>query len=216
MDRYLKEFSSHTEYEEYIREGNLIIPNVSYCENEDEVHYSYDSEIEYLESTGTQWIDTLIAPTVNNNTEVIIIVCPTAMGSYYFGSNFNLNIHASTAGWRVNGYQTNHRISIDSFTTISLKQTTSGRYFNINNTTEGYGTKQESANNFIIGALGGAVAQYKFKGKFRSVIIKENDIIVRDMIPVRVGQVGYMCDKVSDQLFGNSGTGNFILGPDKQ
>ena len=35
-----------------------------------------------------------------------------------------------------------------------------------------------------------------------------------DMIPVRVGSVGYMYDKVSGQIFGNSGTGSFILGPD--
>ena len=34
-------------------------------------------------------------------------------------------------------------------------------------------------------------------------------------IPVRVGQVGYMYDRVSGQLFGNQGTGNFILGEDK-
>jgi len=174
----------------------------------------YDAEIEYLETTGTQWIDTLIVPTVNENTEVIAIVCPTATGSYYFGSNFNLNVQASTEGWRVNGYQTDHSVLIDSFTTISLKQTTSGRYYNINNTTEGYGNKQAGANNFIIGALGGAVGQYKFKGKFRGVIIKENEIVVRDLIPVRIGQVGYMYDKVSGQLFGNSGTGDFVLGED--
>lgn len=36
-----------------------------------------------------------------------------------------------------------------------------------------------------------------------------------DLIPVRVGTVGYMYDKVSKQLFGNAGTGSFILGPDK-
>ena len=35
-----------------------------------------------------------------------------------------------------------------------------------------------------------------------------------DLIPVRVGNVGYMYDKVTGQLFGNSGTGSFILGPD--
>jgi len=35
-----------------------------------------------------------------------------------------------------------------------------------------------------------------------------------DLIPVRVGQVGYMYDKISNKLFGNSGTGSFILGPD--
>jgi hypothetical protein len=43
----------------------------------------------------------------------------------------------------------------------------------------------------------------------------KDDILVRDFIPVRVGNVGYMYDKVSKQLFGNQGTGAFILGPDK-
>jgi hypothetical protein len=41
------------------------------------------------------------------------------------------------------------------------------------------------------------------------------NVLVGDFIPVRVGQVGYMYDKISHQLFGNSGTGSFILGPDK-
>lgn len=42
-----------------------------------------------------------------------------------------------------------------------------------------------------------------------------NGVIVRDFIPVRIGTTGYMYDKVSGKLFGNAGTGSFILGPDK-
>lgn len=38
--------------------------------------------------------------------------------------------------------------------------------------------------------------------------------LVRDFIPVRIGQVGYLYDNVSSQLFGNVGTGGFILGND--
>lgn len=38
--------------------------------------------------------------------------------------------------------------------------------------------------------------------------------LVRDFIPVRVGDIGYLYDQVSGQLFGNAGTGSFILGPD--
>ena len=38
---------------------------------------------------------------------------------------------------------------------------------------------------------------------------------IRDFIPVRVGSTGYLYDKVSGQLFGNAGTGDFVLGPDK-
>ena len=37
---------------------------------------------------------------------------------------------------------------------------------------------------------------------------------VADIIAVRKDGVGYMYDRVSDQLFGNAGTGAFILGPD--
>jgi hypothetical protein len=35
-----------------------------------------------------------------------------------------------------------------------------------------------------------------------------------DLVPVRVGSVGYLFDRVSGQLFGNSGTGDFVCGPD--
>lgn len=36
-----------------------------------------------------------------------------------------------------------------------------------------------------------------------------------DLLPVRKGNIGYMYDRVSGQLFGNQGTGDFIIGPDK-
>ena len=44
--------------------------------------------------------------------------------------------------------------------------------------------------------------------------LSRNGVLLRDFIPVRVGQVGYMYDRVSGELFGNDGTGDFILGPD--
>lgn len=37
---------------------------------------------------------------------------------------------------------------------------------------------------------------------------------LRDFIPVRVGDEGFMYDRVSGKLFGNVGDGKFILGPD--
>jgi len=42
-----------------------------------------------------------------------------------------------------------------------------------------------------------------------------NGVLVRDFIPVRKDGVGYMYDRVSGQLFGNVGTGDFVVGPDK-
>lgn len=36
MDRYLKYFDTHSEYQSYITNGTL--PNVSYCDDNNEVH----------------------------------------------------------------------------------------------------------------------------------------------------------------------------------
>jgi hypothetical protein len=52
-----------------------------------------------------------------------------------------------------------------------------------------------------------------FKARIYSFVASVNGTILRDFIPVRKGTTGYMYDKVSGQLFGNSGSGNFILGP---
>ena len=41
-----------------------------------------------------------------------------------------------------------------------------------------------------------------------------NGTLNLDFIPVRVGQVGAMYNKVNGQLYYNAGTGDFILGPD--
>lgn len=44
--------------------------------------------------------------------------------------------------------------------------------------------------------------------------VRRGGLYVIDFIPVRIGQVGYMFDRVSGTLFGNSGTDNFIVGSD--
>ena len=54
-----------------------------------------------------------------------------------------------------------------------------------------------------------------FLGEIYACQIYEGDTLVRDFIPVRKGTTGYMYDKVSGNLFGNSGTGDFVLGNDK-
>ena len=44
--------------------------------------------------------------------------------------------------------------------------------------------------------------------------IWNNNVLVRNFIPVRIGTVGYLYDRISKQLFENQGTDAFILGPD--
>lgn len=43
--------------------------------------------------------------------------------------------------------------------------------------------------------------------------LSKNNIAVLDFIPVVKDNIGYMYDKVSGQLYGNAGTGSFIVGP---
>ena len=38
--KYLKKFTNHSNYETYINGQDKILPNVSYCQNENEVHYN--------------------------------------------------------------------------------------------------------------------------------------------------------------------------------
>ncbi len=40
MDEYIKLFKNHTQYETYKNSADYVIPNVSYCEQQDEVHYN--------------------------------------------------------------------------------------------------------------------------------------------------------------------------------
>ena len=45
-----------------------------------------------------------------------------------------------------------------------------------------------------------------------SCTISEDGVTLLDLIPVQYNGIGYMYDKVSGQLFGNKGTGKFIIG----
>jgi hypothetical protein len=71
-------------------------------------------------------------------------------------------------------------------------------------------------NNANLSIFGSSASNRRIvNAKLFSAKIYNNDDVVRDFIPVRVGNVGYLYDRVSGQLFGNDGTGGFIVGPDK-
>ena len=55
----------------------------------------------------------------------------------------------------------------------------------------------------------------QFSGRIYSAKMVSNRVSIFDFVPVRKGNIGYMYDRVSGQLFGNQGTGAFIIGPDK-
>ena len=79
------------------------------------------------------------------------------------------------------------------------------------NTTQGY------ANNKPLAIFARDVSDYSwYDVKMKCYYFRawKSGNLVCDLIPVRVGTTGYMYGKVSGQLFGNAGSGSFILGND--
>lgn len=191
----------------------------------------YDAEIEYLESTGTQYIDTgldfdsgdwacdaFLTVTENLNELYIISTKLTGVGGLYSfaymnGTQIRLAYSSNIAAIKT--------VSDDFFSQGFVWKS---RFTNGSQTLE-VGEYKLSANQQFKALtnpeaysiiIGGAVTLgSKGKGvRFGEIKIYHNSILVRDFIPVRVGSVGYMYDRVSGQLFGNQGTGEFVLGPD--
>lgn len=53
-----------------------------------------------------------------------------------------------------------------------------------------------------------------FKGKFYGFRFWRNDVLQMDCIPVRIGSVGYLYDKIGNTLYSNPCSGSFSLGAD--
>jgi len=175
----------------------------------------YDAEIEYLQSSGTQWIDTGIAAKtpIRAIYEWIINNDGTVVGSTNNNVNLSFTYQYARATHYIYGSSDNKvpvtttyqsaKYKID----INLKR--GEQIATIGNVTK------TSNFDFDVDTGGTFRILYRVRGKIFYLQLYSNDTLVFDAIPVRKGDTGYMYDKISGQLFGNSGTGDFILGADK-
>ncbi len=181
----------------------------------------YDAEVEYLESTGTQWIDTGV-----NTATISQYITDTAMlGVGAEGSNVApyifIGIHASKVFYGYVGMSSPTAIPADNARHIFEAANTGvvandGFYIDgVKAKDRGTGTVA-SAPFYLFACYQPGALRFFLKQKKYAAQIYCNGIITRDFIPVRVGTTGYLYDSVSGALFGNAGTGDFIVGPDKQ
>ena len=59
MEKHLRKFSTHTQYEEYINSQDKLLPNVSYCEDQKNLYYN--PNLDYVDlglPSGTLWAKT--------------------------------------------------------------------------------------------------------------------------------------------------------------
>ena len=189
----------------------------------------YDSEVEYLEQSSIdQYIDTGI---VDN-------------GGYTFKGDFSVVYYNAELNYTFlygyyNGWGTNSRSArtqsdgqgleyrhlyvwynsekILVFGNEHIVIEDAPTYFKVNGTVFITRKRQYISNNLPVFVFRTTRSGGTYFGhiKCRYFQILNGNIILIDLVPVVKDGVGYMYDKVSGKLFGNAGTGSFILGPDK-
>ena len=233
--KYLKLFNNEIDYDTWLKSDDFITPYVSKNKDNNYINYQkrlplpYDKKIEYLESTGYQHIITELYGNENIGFEVKFNFSSTSspedsnsttiFGARHSPSSNGLQVsafHGGTvqyAGSLISGLAFNE-INID----YIVKLLDNGIYVNdsyrttLNNNefiTPNYITLFAlNQNGTIIEHLSGKIYYVKFFNKLTLETLG-------DFIPVRKNGIGYMYDKISNKLFSNQGTGEFILGPDK-
>lgn len=83
MKEYIKLFNNHTQYETYKNSADFVTPNVSYCRQQDEVHYH---EFEYI-----VYFDNFVSSDVNiidsDTQEVLYTIDSTHYGPFNMKKN---------------------------------------------------------------------------------------------------------------------------------
>jgi hypothetical protein len=202
----------------------------------------YDAAIEYIGTTGTQYIDTGIIQSTTNF-ELTLVAQWTGNASSDFEAFFG---YSNTPGSSVPRFQlfkyngkwtfgTNSTsisdISVDNnkhtfFVTGNASTNVETMSVDGGTATNGTSSSEGLQGNTIHQYLGGRSNNDGTLGRpssarfyylnYKKFADAGHTILTQEwnLIPVRIGQVGYMYDTVSGQLLGNSGSGNFVLGND--
>jgi hypothetical protein len=203
----------------------------------------YDAEVEYLESTGTQYVDTgvLLARSgavVDYRVRFSYTSLSTATNRYSV-----CGAYEKTGAGRRNGYTTT-RSATSAFMAIAIGASAPNTSVSASvGTVYDFSVRIDDPSKRVTVVSGGAtvlsqtisgdypsITNYLFarngstpeefsSARLYSFSQSVDGVLVRDFIPVRVGSgagaVGYLFDRVSGTLFGNAGTGAFGIGPDK-
>lgn len=176
----------------------------------------YDAEIEYLQGSGTQYLNTGLYGNLDTKVEVSVNISsfPCFACGVRPSDNNGITMYATSNGTQRFGNKSTTRSW-----SMNIKHTASinkdyfiydGNSVSLNTTTSF--TTSDTIHLMWAGYQAQTTAI--MKGKLYYAKIWSGGTLIFDGIPVRVGTTGYMYDKVSGQLFGNAGTGDFILGND--
>lgn len=235
--KHLKLFNNETNYNTWLASDNYVTPYVSKNKNNGNINYQtrillpYDAKILYLESSGEQYINLdyyiynyglsgdIVIQRLDDNTGEKAYIGRTSQGGFdlYTGgySKIALWFDGNTGLHEISSPNTNvinkeiHHVLFDMNEngTVYLKIDTDEYSTNVT-----WNTNLSKSQIQLFSHRG----YYNATGRIYSCKLWDNGVIIYDLIPVRKDGVGYMYDKLSNQLFGNSANGApLILGPDK-
>jgi hypothetical protein len=186
----------------------------------------YDYEIEYLQSSGTQYINTNLIHTVSNY-EYYIDFTPledenetcifgSSKSNYWDGQSWGTTNKLYIGSSKFEGYGFGRQANVRQ----TIKLVVSGNTINVYKNNIKY-FENTFSDSIISGypiylfayTFGSNSASGLCKAKVHAFSIIMNNVKVFDGIPVSKNEVGYMYDKISKKLFGNDGTDEFITGP---
>ena len=196
---------------------------------------NYARRIEYLESTGTQYVDTgvCVGPLSRSETDVAVMdwdattyalsgVTETngrhSFGKGYAGSSTGAgNASKLYFGLGAQNYTTSVSLSslvgVRHVYWIDAPSATAGMDDSTFALTSAGALASNTRPSFLLAqSISGVRGQ--MAARLYGCRYYVSGSPVRSFVPCRVGQTGYLWDEVTGAFFGNSGTGNFNLGTD--
>ena len=196
----------------------------------------YDAEVEYLESTGTQWTKTDFTPNQNSRIDIEFenTNTDTTIANLWLTGCFYTSDNTGPFGVRIT--RSDFGIFCAAPSSINYYGSNVGRKFtgvfsdkkwSIANVASGMSSDFECRAPLCLFGINWGIIAHQYDSIGGLVIARiyrfrawDNGVLVRDFISVRFTNEqgvseGAMYDRVSGELFGNQGTGSFIIGPDK-
>lgn len=189
------------------------------------------TQLEYIESSGTQYIDTGFKPNQNSGVETLVETYDTnVLYNNPFGARnenqeqFFVGIQTSPDGNNKNStwflrYETQYYISEFGIKYGQNHIILNKNIYTINGDSYTFNsTIFQSSNNMYLFACNnnGKTNNRGMRGKMYYFKLYDNDVLIRNMIPCirKSDNVVGMYDTVNNLFYENSGTGNFIAGPE--
>lgn len=212
-----------------IGSGNFVVgPRIHMLPDESKPY----TQIQYITFLGQQYIDTdykaggktravtdIYLSTQNPETPVCIFGSRDRNGNNY-SNCFNLFRMTSSS------FRYDYKVALSSFNRkatgrMSIDANKSIMYIDNVKVSSSFDATFTSSHNLLIGAMYSGssyvdgIDTRRFIGDIYSFKVYDNDVLVRDFIPVKTleNQIG-LWDLVEDKFYGNAGTGTFVAGPE--